>query len=292
MSVIQFYIITGLSGGGKSTAINCFEDLGFFCIDNLPVKLIPIFMDLCRESDEAINRVAVVIDLRDKDFLQEIEQILDWLRKEKVDIKVIFLEASDEALINRFNQTRRPHPLLSGGSLTGAIREERRKFTKLRQLSDQVLDTSNFNIHQLRKCINKLIVPEKQLNELAITLLSFGYKYGLPLEADLVFDVRFLANPYFAPGLRNLTGRNKKIIKFLESGTEFNDFCGKLENFLLFLIPSYMREGKYYLTIAIGCTGGRHRSVAVAEKLFLGLGQKGYNITRRHRDIQKHYPSE
>jgi len=292
MNVIEFCLITGLSGSGKSTAVKCFEDLGFFCIENLPVKLIPVFIDLCRESDEAIHHVAAIIDLRDRELLCKIERTLKWLRSEKIEIRLLFLEASDEALIRRFTQTRRPHPLAEEGSIIEAIQEERNKLAHLRERSDTVIDTSEFNIHQLRKCINDLIAPRKSATEISVTLLSFGYKFGIPLEADLVFDVRFLANPFFTPGLRNLTGRNKKVIKFLETGKEFKEFNHKLEEFLLFLLPSYRREGKSYLTIAIGCTGGRHRSVAVAEKIHALFRKRGYNISTRHRDIGKHYPPE
>ena len=284
----RFVIVTGLSGSGKSQAIHALEDRGFFCVDNLPSALMPTLADLVVRTEGDNAKAAVVVDVREGKFLSDFPKIFRRMRKDAVlRAALIFLEASDATLVRRFSETRRPHPLSHGGSVTKGIREERSRLKTIRRLADQVIDTSEMTVHDLRKKFMGLSLSGSQ-NKLAVTLTSFGFKYGVPTDADLVFDVRFLPNPYFVKALRRLTGRNRAVKDFLMKHAETRALLEKLTDLLTFLVPEYVREGKSYLTIAIGCTGGRHRSIAIVEALNSNLrGMSGVQLQVVHRDWKR-----
>ncbi|MFZ3063941.1 MAG: RNase adapter RapZ [Nitrospirota bacterium] len=284
MKNLRVVFITGLSGSGKSNAIKCFEDLGFFCVDNLPTALLPKFTELCTQSGNEINRVAIGIDVRERGFFKNFLEVLDELKKENYNIEILFLEASDEALVRRFSETRRPHPLAKNGSVVDGIRLERETLSELRKRADEIIDTTNYNVHQLKEVLNKHYL-ESEGRRLTISFVSFGYKYGIPYDVDLMLDVRFIQNPNFVKGLKPLKGSDKRVIDYVLKFHETKAFLEKLYEFLKFLIPMYEKEGKSYLTIGIGCTGGRHRSVAVSEILKGYLEKEGYSINIKHRDI-------
>lgn len=284
MKNLRVVFITGLSGSGKSNAIKCFEDLGFFCVDNLPTALLPKFTELCAQSGSEISRVAIGIDVRERGFFKSFLDVLDEIKKENYNIEILFLEASDEALIRRFSETRRPHPIIKDGSVIDGIRLEREMLSELRKRADKIIDTTNYNVHQLKEVLNKYYL-ESENKKLTISFISFGYKYGIPYDVDLIFDVRFMQNPNFVKELKLLKGSDKKIIEYILKFKETKAFLEKLSDFLKFLIPMYEKEGKSYLTIGIGCTGGRHRSVAISEILKGYLKNEGYSINIRHRDI-------
>ncbi|HET6277598.1 MAG TPA: RNase adapter RapZ [Candidatus Polarisedimenticolia bacterium] len=285
---LEIVVITGLSGSGKTLALRAFEDLGYFCVDNLPVPLIPVFTDLCVKSRKDISRAALVVDVREGKYLQDFPRMYDKLRRKGGPlVRLIFFESDDATLMQRFSETRRPHPLAEGGSLESGIRKEREALRPLRDLADAMIDSSRFNVHQLRRYILDHFAPRGESGRLAITVVSFGYKNGLPSGADLVFDARFLPNPFFVDGLRARTGREKEVVDFLQASDEFETFRHKLIDLLDFLIPQYISEGKSYLTVAIGCTGGRHRSVASAEMVGSALRERGYAVNVSHRDIEK-----
>ncbi|MEK6657605.1 MAG: RNase adapter RapZ [Nitrospirota bacterium] len=284
MKNLRVVFITGLSGSGKSNAIKCFEDLGFFCVDNLPTALLPKFTELCTQSGNEINRVAIGIDVRERGFFKNFLEVLDELKKENYNIEILFLEASDEALVRRFSETRRPHPLAKSGSVVDGIRLERETLSELRKRADKIIDTTNYNVHQLKEVLNKHYL-ESEGKRLTISFVSFGYKYGIPYDVDLMLDVRFIQNPNFVKGLKPLKGSDKRVIDYVLKFHETKAFLEKLYEFLKFLIPMYEKEGKSYLTIGIGCTGGRHRSVAVSEILKGYLEKEGYSINIKHRDI-------
>ena len=284
MKNLRVVFITGLSGSGKSNAIKCFEDLGFFCVDNLPTALLPKFTELCTQSGNEINRVAIGIDVRERGFFKNFLEVLDELKKENYNIEILFLEASDEALVRRFSETRRPHPLAKSGSVVDGIRLEREMLSELRKRADKIIDTTNYNVHQLKEVLNKHYL-ESEGKRLTISFVSFGYKYGIPYDVDLMLDVRFIQNPNFVKGLKPLKGSDKRVIDYVLKFHETKAFLEKLYEFLKFLIPMYEKEGKSYLTIGIGCTGGRHRSVAVSEILKGYLEKEGYSINIKHRDI-------
>ena len=282
----RFIVLTGLSGSGKSQAIRALEDLGYFCVDNLPTTLIPTLADLVRR--EGISRVAIVVDVREKNFLGEFPKVFRKLRSMKgLNPALIFLEASDETLVRRFSETRRPHPLAPGKSAAEGIRTERERMTRIREMADQIIDTSSLTVHQLRKSFSTFSgVTRDEKAKLAVNLVSFGYKHGIPMDADLVFDVRFLPNPHFVRRLRRKTGRDRAVIQFMEEHPTTRELLDRLGELLKFLVPQYVAEGKSYLTIAIGCTGGRHRSVMIAEALRKSLaGLSDAQIRVQHRDI-------
>src|SRR3990170_652910 len=285
MKNLSVVFITGLSGSGKSNAIKCFEDLGFFCVDNLPTALLPKFTELCTQSGNEINRVAIGIDVRERGFFKNFLEILDELKKENYAIEILFLEASDEALVRRFSETRRPHPLAKNGSVIDGIRLEREMLSELRKRADKIIDTTNYSVHQLKEILNKYYL-ESEGRKLTISFISFGYKFGIPYDADLIFDVRFMQNPNFVKELKLLKGSDKRVIDYILKFQEAKAFLEKLYEFLRFLIPMYEKEGKSYLTIGIGCTGGRHRSVAVSEILKGYLEKEGYSLNIKHRDIE------
>ena len=287
-SSASFIILTGLSGAGKSQAIRALEDLGYFCVDNLPVSLLQAFADGVESGGGATQPSAVVADVRDPRFLREFPTILSELKtRAGLGARVIFLEATDEALVRRFSETRRPHPLAPDRSVTEGIIEERKRLSGIRGTADYVFDTSKLTVHELRKTFMGLSVEESS-SDLVVTVLSFGYKYGVPLESDVMFDLRFLRNPHFEPSLRELTGQNSEVQKYLESLEPTRTFLTKTTDLLNFLVPQYKAEGKKYLTIGIGCTGGRHRSVYIAEQLAarIGLGD-GASLRVHHRDLEK-----
>lgn len=283
----QLIIITGLSGSGMSSAMNVFEDLGYFCVDNLPVELIPSFVQLFSHKESNITRAALGVNIREGRFLDSFPNVYSKLRgRNDLDLNVVFLEASDAALQRRYSETRRPHPLGEGRVLE-AIQEERNKLSPIRGLADVVIDTSDHNVHTLRESLKKRFAPENKTAEMELNVLSFGYKYGVPLDADLLFDVRFLPNPYFVPELREQTGNDAPVIEYLQKTTEAPETIKRFSDLLDYLMPLYKREGKSYITIGIGCTGGKHRSVAVANALGQHLNQTGYHARVLHRDVKK-----
>jgi RNase adapter protein RapZ len=281
----ELVILTGLSGSGKASALKTFEDLGFYSVDNLPLELIPRFADLVAKSAE-ITHAAMVVDVREGSRLERFPSILAKVRK-VLPTRVVFLEASDDALVRRFSETRRPHPLGRGETVPASIRAERRRLDPIRNVADILLDTSRFNVHELRAHINAQFTRGVGKNDrnLTISVTSFGFKNGVPSDADLVFDVRFLPNPHFVPEFRALTGKHPKVAKYVRQFPQTREFLDKVTDMLTFLLPHYIHEGKSYLTIGIGCTGGQHRSVMIAEELKKRLGAAGYRAKSSHRDM-------
>ena len=284
---LSFVVITGLSGAGKSFAIKCFEDMGFFCVDNLPTTLIPTFADLIMRSEQPIHRVALGVDVREGAYLSRLLDIIRELRTRGHAVEVLFLEATEEALVRRYHETRRRHPLAGDGNALDGIRAERKAMSDLREVADRIVDTSALTVHQLKDRLVELYVAPKARPGLAPSLVSFGFKHGVPFDADLVFDVRFLPNPHFVDALRALDGRDERVRTFVLNHPESKELLRRLEDFLRFVLPCYEREGKAYLTVAIGCTGGHHRSVTVAEELKRFLSGIGYAPTVVHRDLQR-----
>jgi len=282
----RFVILTGLSGSGKTQAIRALEDLGYFCIDNLPTQLIPTIAALSAREDTGLGKVAIVVDVRERGFLAEFPRVYRKLKAEPgVNPRLIFLEASDSALVRRFSETRRPHPLAADRSVSEGIAEERSRLDGIRSMADLILDTSNMTVHELRDRFMALSRDGRARAEMVVNLVSFGYKNGVPMDADLVFDVRCLPNPHFVERLRGLTGRDAAVARYMRSRPETREFIDRLTSFLTFALPQYISEGKSYLTVAIGCTGGRHRSVMIAETLSKSLAAiKGVKLRVQHRD--------
>jgi UPF0042 nucleotide-binding protein len=281
----QLVILTGLSGSGKGSVLNTFEDLGFYCVDNLPVALIPTFSELYESGRGEIERAALLVDAREGGQIENLPKMYRRLSSEHP-ASLVFIEASDEALIRRFSETRRPHPLGHGGTIAEGIREERRRMAPIRRLADVIIDTTKFNVHELRQfIIDRFQNPGKR--PLLISVVSFGFRYGIPADADLVFDVRFLPNPHFVQRLRPFTGKDPRVARYIRSFPQTGQFLRRIESLLAYLIPHYIREGKSYLTVALGCTGGRHRSVALAEVIRAVLQKKGYSTKVVHRDLDK-----
>ncbi len=287
MTSDRLVIITGLSGSGKSLAANCFEDMGYYCVDNLPIRLIPVFIDLIQRTPGELRQVALVIDIREGAFLSEFPEIVDQLRHQDLGLSVLFFEATTETLIRRFSETRRPHPLAGSESVEAGIRNERDILRHLRERADKVIDTTAFNVHELRSYLFDNFSEQGRSGALFISVLSFGYKYGVPPEADLMFDVRFLPNPHFEDALRPLTGLDPEVVEFVESIDDYREYFRMVVSLLVFLVPRFIGEGKSYLTIAIGCTGGRHRSVTMALRLGEELERQGYRVKTTHRDLWK-----
>jgi UPF0042 nucleotide-binding protein len=283
-----FIVLTGLSGSGKSQAIRALEDLGYFCVDNLPTTLIATLATLSIRGGD-IDKVAIVVDVREGNFLSSFPKVFKRLRKMPgLTPVLIFLDASTSALVRRFSETRRPHPLARGRSASEGIRDERTRLAAIRSMADEIVDTSDMTVHELRQFFMGLS-RERRRAGLVITMLSFGYKHGLPVDADLVFDVRCLPNPHFVPALRRRTGRDRAVAAFMERDPSTREFMDRLEDYVRYLIPRYVAEGKSYLTVAIGCTGGRHRSVMIAERLrraLVDIGE-GARVRVRHRDIRR-----
>jgi RNase adapter protein RapZ len=283
----RFVILTGLSGSGKTHAVRALEDLGYFCVDNLPTQLIPTMAELTKREDAGLDKVAIVVDVREREFSARFPRMFRRLRATPgVKPVLIFLEASDPALVRRFSETRRPHPLAPDRSVSEGIADEREHLKAIRKMADLILDTSNLTVHELRDIFMRMSREGGNGRaEMVVNLVSFGYKQGVPVDADLVFDVRCLPNPHFVDHLRKLTGRDAAVVRYMRKHEETQDFIDKLTSFLKFSLPHYVREGKSYLTVAVGCTGGQHRSVMIAEALRRSLKDvKGVRIRVKHRD--------
>ncbi|MGB3096501.1 MAG: RNase adapter RapZ [Candidatus Deferrimicrobiaceae bacterium] len=281
-------VVTGLSGSGKSTVTKVFEDIGYFCVDNLPPVLLPKIVDLVSEARDDAVRIALVADVRGREFLPDFERVIEELRRGQHDVHVLFLDAADDVLLFRFSETRRKHPLAAKGGAKEAIRREREMLSPLREMADTVLNTSQYTVHQLRDAIVRRF-RVSEVSGLHVGIVSFGYKYGIPLEADMVVDVRFLPNPNFIPDLKHLTGLDPKVRDYVMKYRSTKAFFGKLTSFLKFLLPLYTKEGKSYFTLGVGCTGGRHRSVVVAEAVKHSLPKPVAPVVV-HRDISRSSP--
>lgn len=281
---ISFWIVTGMSGAGKSQVINCFEDFGFFCVDNLPVTLVPKMAELCAQSGRPLQQVALGIDIREGGFLRDLFETIENIQKQGVDCRILFLDADDKTLIRRFSETRRRHPL--GTSVRKGVTEERRRLLKIKEHADKIIDTSNLTPSDLKLVLSRLLKTPIQ-QDMHISVQSFGFKYGLPPEADLVWDVRFMPNPNYIPHLREKTGLDKSVRQYVLSTPEAKRFGKKFFALVFNSLPHYAREGKSYLTVAIGCTGGRHRSVVMATALKEHLTRKGVPADVHHRDISR-----
>jgi RNase adapter protein RapZ len=284
---LQFVIITGLSGAGKSQAIDSFEDAGYFCVDNLPPQLVPTLVDLFRREGSKVDRVAIVSDVRGGEYFGRLEQLLDELHERGVEHTLIFLEASNEALVRRFKETRRRHPAADGGRVIDGIRSERRLLAPLRERATLVVDTSDISIHELKARLNKDIIQHSRRTNIVFAVVSFGYKFGIPIDADLLFDVRFLPNPHYDLRLRPLTGLDAEVRDFVLASPDTGEYLEHLLGLLDFLFPRYAAEGKAHLTIGVGCTGGRHRSVAIAQLIGDRYEKQGYYTIVRHRDLAR-----
>jgi RNase adapter protein RapZ len=281
----RFLIITGISGSGKTAVSHFLEDLGYYCVDNLPAKLIPSFVDLWLGRQGEIQRVALVMDMREPGFLTDLPAALEQVKK-KVRPHLIFLDASDETLLKRFSESRRPHPVTRRRSVSEAIRLERRRLAPIKNMADEVFDTSSTNVSQLKELLTRRLVKRRKPT-LQVVVVSFGYKHGVPLDADLIFDSRFLPNPFYVDSLRNRTGKSRQVREYVLRSPETLEFLSRLHGFLDYLLPKFIAEGKSYLTVAVGCTGGRHRSVVLAEELGGYLRKARYDIKIFHRDIIK-----
>lgn len=281
----QLVILTGLSGSGKSTVLKTFEDMGFYCVDNLPIGLIPIFADLHSAGDSDFARAALLVDAREGAQLEKLPLLLKHLRKDHP-IALVYIDATEDSLLRRYSETRRPHPLGKDVSVRESLRQERAMMGPIRKLADVVIDTSQFNVHELRHFVSERFKnPDKR--PMLVSVVSFGYRYGVPTDADLVFDVRFLPNPHFVPRLRRFTGKDPKVRRYIRSFPQTGEFLKRIESLLVYLIPHYIQEGKSYLTIAIGCTGGKHRSVMLGEAMKKALEKHAYSAKVVHRDIDK-----
>ncbi len=281
----ELVVITGMSGSGKASVLKAFEDLGYYCVDNLPVELIPRFAELAVQSRD-IRRTALVVDVREGSKLDKLPDIVKSVRR-MIPTKVVFLEASDSVLLRRFSETRRPHPLGNDAPVKSALKEERRHLGAIRRFADFVIDTSKFNVHELRSHINERFHEQSAENSILVSCVSFGFRQGVPEDADLVFDVRFLPNPHFVPEFRPLTGRHPRVAKYIRSFPQTQEFVSRISDLLVYLLPHYIHEGKSYLTIAFGCTGGQHRSVMIAEEVGKHLRSAGYRVKVVHRDSPK-----
>jgi len=287
LSKLRICVITGLSGSGKSTAVRALEDEGFFCLDNLPLTLLQVFIELTEKSSQKIENVAIVIDIRAKDFFKGRENIFKELREAGHKVEILFLDSSDDVLVRRFSETRRRHPALEGGSVFDGIKFEREQLAVLRQISTSVIDTSELNVHQLKELIVSIASGTGKPRVFNIHIQSFGFKYGVPLESDLIMDVRFLPNPYFVPELKQLTGLDNSVREFIEQQDDTSEFMDRFLSLIDFLIPRYQKEGKSYLTISVGCTGGKHRSVFVVDILGKFLTTRELSLKVTHRDMEK-----
>jgi len=284
MHVPQFVLITGMSGSGKGSVLKAFEDLGFYCVDNLPVDLIPKFMELATQAGSRIERAAMVVDIREGKALSQFPALYRELVHNR-NLSLVYLEASDKALVRRFDETRRPHPLGRDTPVQEVLRQERKLLRSMRQLADVVIDTTRMNVHELRDTIQARFGGARERKTMLLSVVSFGFRFGVPTDADLVFDVRFLPNPNYVPKLKDKTGRDPGVQHFMDTYPQTKEFVSRVMGLLLFLLPHYLREGKSYLTIGFGCTGGRHRSVGLAERVSATLASEGYRTKLIHRDI-------
>ena len=283
---MEIVILSGLSGSGKSTAIKSLEDIGYFCVDNLPSLLINEFIDLCLNSELNLKKIALVIDIRinDASTLSDFHKYIDTIRKKAKNVQIIFLESKNEALIKRYKETRRKHPLSDDGNILESVEKEREILQNVRNLSDHIIDTTGYNVHELRDHINN-IFGNSDTDRISLNIFSFGFKHGYPLDADIVLDARFLPNPYFVDSLKALNGNDQEIKDFVLSNTESKEFIEKISDLLTFLIPRYKKEGKSYINLAIGCTGGKHRSVVITNELADSF--RNFDPSVKHRDINK-----
>jgi len=284
---MRFVIISGVSGAGKSQAIKFLEDMGYFCVDNLPPALIPKFAEICIKSEDRMEKVALVIDVRGGALLKDFFPGLQALKEAGISYELLFLEASDEVLIKRYKESRRSHPLAPEGRVIKGIKEERKILQEIKNRADHVIDTSNLTTRQLKEEINNIFSQGKDFESIIINIITFGFKYGIPIDCDLVFDVRFIPNPYYIPSMKKLTGKNEIVKQYVLNCSETETFLNKLMDMLEFLIPNYIKEGKSQLVIGIGCTGGRHRSVAIGDEVHNRLLGKQHRVFIDHRDIEK-----
>jgi UPF0042 nucleotide-binding protein len=279
----ELAVITGISGSGKASVLKALEDLGFYSVDNLPVELIPKFGELIRDNP-AVHSAALVVDIREGKGLKRFPEVFARLRRQ-VDPKLIFLEADDEALVRRFSETRRPHPLGTDNSIIKSIARERAQLKPIRAAADLIIDTSKFTVHDLRQFIGERFRGQRETSKIMVYVTSFGYRHGVPPDSDLVFDVRFLPNPNYIPRFKNLTGKNPGVARYIRSFPQTTEFISRISELLIYLLPHYIREGKSYLTIAFGCTGGQHRSVMIADEIRKNLAEAGFTVKANHRDI-------
>lgn len=283
---MRFVVVTGMSGGGKSTALKMLEDAGFYCVDNLPVSLIDKFVELIATPNSEITKVALGLDVRAGQFFEDATMVLERLRKNGYNLEVLFMEADDAVLIKRYKETRRVHPLALDGRVEDGVRKERKVLENIRKMADYVIDTTHLLTRELKEELDRIFVQNREYNSLMVTVMSFGFKHGIPVDADLVFDVRFLPNPFYIDELKKKTGNDKEVQDYVMSFTEAEEFMVKLNDMIQFLIPNYVKEGKYRLVVAIGCTGGQHRSVTLANELYSRMKDKGsYGVKLYHRDI-------
>lgn len=290
MEEFRLVIITGMSGAGKTQAVRALEDLGYFCVDNLPPELIPKFAELCSQSAGKVSRIALVVDIRGREFFDTLAQVLEEMEKQGQVYEVLFLEASDEVLIRRYKESRRRHPLAAQGRVSDGIVRERARLEPIRGRATHVIDTTGMATAKLREKLTGLFATGAQMQRMSITVVSFGFKHGLPLDADMVFDVRFLPNPFYVETLRRKSGVTPEVGEYIAKWPVSQQFQERLWSFVDYLIPHYVDEGKSHLIIAIGCTGGMHRSVYIAQKLYERLRNHGYKITIEHRDIRHNLP--
>lgn len=286
---MKIIIVTGMSGAGKSTALNVLEDEGYYCVDNMPISLMPKFAELAdgHNQDKGYNNIALGIDIRSGHSLAELDSVLDYMKEKKYEYTIVFLESSDEVLIKRYKETRRAHPLAKDGRVDKAIMLEREQLKFLKQRADVIMDTSQLLTREFKEELEKIVLGRKEFNNLMVTVLSFGFKYGIPSDADIVFDVRFLPNPYYVEELRPLTGNDKKIQDYVMKAPEAEEFLERVDGLIQFLLPNYVKEGKSSLVIAVGCTGGKHRSVTLANAIAKRLSKTPYGCKVEHRDIEK-----
>ena len=282
---MKVVIVTGLSGAGKTQAMNCLEDLGYYCIDNMPPALIKNFLELTAKETNHIEQAAMVIDVRGGEFFSDAKRVISEMKGTEIDHTVIFLEASRDTLLRRFNETRRAHPLAEKGQAKEGIEKEIKLLAEIRKLADVVIDTSNMKAARLKEEIQSIVTSGKNADNFIINISSFGFKYGIPLDAELVFDVRFIPNPYYVASLKSLTGNNKKVQDFVLRQNETKEFVELLDKMIMNMIPNYIREGKYYVNIAFGCTGGQHRSVTLANTFVKMFNERGMRTTLNHREL-------
>jgi UPF0042 nucleotide-binding protein len=282
---MRFVIVTGLSGAGKTQTIRCLEDFGYYCIDNLPPELIPKFAEICYQTGGKIEKIAIVVDIRMGEFFNELFQSLKLLNDIGYKYEILFLDASDEVLVKRYKESRRNHPLASDGGILDAIAEERGRLAEVKGKADHIIDTSDVTPRQLKIELEKLYVSGEKFDSLVITVISFGFKYGIPIDADMVFDVRFLPNPFYVEDLKRYSGNEEKVRNYVLKWPEAGEFIKKIDDLLEFLIPNYIKEGKSRLIIGVGCTGGRHRSVVIANAIYQNLKSHGHTVLISNRDI-------
>lgn len=283
---MRFVIVTGMSGGGKSTVLKMLEDAGFYCVDNLPISLVEKFVELISTPNSEISKVALGLDVRSDQSFEDATRVLTQLKEKGSKFEILFIDADENVLIKRYKETRRVHPLALDGRVEDGVKSERKVLEKIRHNADYVIDTTNLLTRELKAELDRIFVENEEYNSLMVTVMSFGFKYGIPADADLVFDVRFLPNPFYIDELKHKTGNDREIQEYVMGFEEAEDFMGRLTDMIQFLIPNYVKEGKYRLVIAIGCTGGKHRSVTLANELYKRMKDKGkYGIKLYHRDI-------